>query len=58
MSLERSWVAPLSAKMRENRLKWFGHVKRKTYDAPMRRIKSIIVEGNLSRERPRRTWEK
>ncbi|XP_057517905.1 uncharacterized protein LOC130798828 [Amaranthus tricolor] len=50
-------VAPFSAKMRENGLRWFGHVQRKTYDAPVRRIECIIVEGKRSRWRPRRTWE-
>ena len=54
---EKLEVGPLSAKMRENKLRWFGHVHRKTYDAPVRRIKSIIVEGKRSQERPRRTWE-
>jgi hypothetical protein len=54
---EKLGVAPLSAKMRENRLRWFGHVKRKTYDAPVRRIESIIVEGKRGRGRPRKTWE-
>ena len=54
---EKLWVAPLSAKMRENRFKWFGHVQRKTHDAPVRRIECIIVEGKKSRGRPRRTWE-
>ena len=42
-------VAPISAKMRENRLRWFGHVQRKTHDAPVRRIECIIVEGKRSR---------
>ena len=54
---EKLGVAPLSAKMRENRLRWFGHVQRKTHDAPVRRIECIIVEGKRSRGRPRRTWE-
>ena len=31
--------------MWENRLRWFGHVKRKTHDGPVRRIECIIVEG-------------
>ena len=43
--------------MRENRLRWFGHVKRKTNDAPVRRGESIIVKGKRGRGRPRRTWE-
>ena len=46
-------VAPISAKMRKNRLRWFGYVQRKTFDAPMRRIESIIIESKRSRERPR-----
>ena len=50
-------VAPLSAKTREGRLRWFGHVKRKTYYAFVRRIKSIIVESKISRRRPRKTRE-
>ncbi|XP_057532968.1 uncharacterized protein LOC130810861 [Amaranthus tricolor] len=50
-------VAPIFGKMRENRLRWFGHVQRKTFVAPMRRVESIIVEGKRSRERPRRTWD-
>ena len=54
---EKLGVAPFFAKMRENRLRWFGHVQRKTHDAPIRRIKCIIVEGNRSRGRLRRTWE-
>ena len=50
---EKLGVAPLSAKMRENRLRWFGHVQRKTHDAPIRRIECIIVESKRSRGRPR-----
>ena len=48
--------APVSEKMRENRLRWFGHVQRTSFDAPVRRDKSIIVEGKRSRGRPRRSW--
>ena len=55
---ERLGVAPISAKMHENRLRWFGHVHRNTFDTPVRRIESIIVEGKRSRGRPRRTWDK
>ena len=54
---EKLGVAPLSTKMRENRSRWFGHVQRKTHDAPVRRIECIIVEGKKSRGRPRRTYE-
>ena len=50
-------VALISRKMRENRLRWFGHVQKKTFIAPVRRVESIIVEGKRSRGRPRRTWD-
>ena len=48
---EKLGVAPLSAKMRENKLKWFEHVQRKPIEAPVGRIETIIVEGKKSRER-------
>ncbi|XP_057542495.1 uncharacterized protein LOC130820948 [Amaranthus tricolor] len=53
---EKLSVTPLSAKMRENRLKWFGHVQRKTVGRPVRRMESIIVEGKKSRGRHKKTW--
>lgn len=52
---ERLGVA-LSSKLRENRLKCFRHVKRKTADAPVRMVESLIVEGKRSRDRPKRIW--
>ena len=45
---EKLEVAPISSKMRENRLRWFVHVQRKTLDAPVWRIESIIVDGKRS----------
>ena len=44
-------------KMRENRLRWFGHVQRKTFVAPVGKVESIIVEGKRGLGRPRRTWD-
>ena len=52
---EKLGVALLSAKMRENRLRWFRHVQRKTHDVPVRRIQCIIMESKKSRGRPRKT---
>ena len=34
-------VAPISAKTRENRLRWFEHVQRMTFDASVRKIESL-----------------
>ena len=39
---EKLGVSPLAAKMRENRLRWFGHVQKKDFDSPVRRVESII----------------
>ena len=37
-------VAPIEHKMRETRLRWFGHIKRRSQDAPMRRCKRMTFE--------------
>ena len=31
-------VVPIEEKMRETRLRWFGHVRRRSIDAPVRRV--------------------
>ncbi|KAL6545049.1 hypothetical protein OROHE_009956 [Orobanche hederae] len=38
-------VAPISAKAREGRLRWFGHVRRRQASAPVRRVESLLVLG-------------
>ena len=52
-------VAPIEFKMMENRLRWFGHVSRRSSDAPVRRIEGWqsdrIARG---RGRPKKTWRK
>ena len=47
---EKLRVASLSAKMRENRLRWFRHVQRKTHDAPVRKIECISGGQKKSRK--------
>ena len=49
-------VAPIEDKMREYRLRWFGHVERRPIDAPVRRVEKIDIEqGKKLRGRPKMT---
>lgn len=38
-------VVPMDEKMREARLRWFGHMKRRSVDAPIRRCERLLVLG-------------
>ena len=50
-------VASIEEKMRKNRLRWFGHVRRRPTDAPIRRVEHISL-GQVKRAqgRPKKTW--
>jgi len=50
-------VASIEEKMRENRLRWFDHVRRRPTDAPVRRVERINL-GKVKRAqgRPKKTW--
>ncbi|VFQ92223.1 unnamed protein product [Cuscuta campestris] len=51
-------MAPVEDKMREARLRWFGHVRRRDADAPVRRCERITVIGrSRGRGRPRKNWK-
>nr|GFA30552.1 hypothetical protein [Tanacetum cinerariifolium] len=39
------------------RLRWFGHVKRRPQSAPVRRVKSLTVDGARRSGRPKLRWE-
>ena len=41
-------VASIEEKIRENRLRWFGHVRRRPADAPVRRVERINL-GQVKR---------
>jgi len=50
-------LAPMDAKMREARLRWFGHVRRRSPDAPVRRCERLAVVGTRrGRGRPKKYW--
>jgi len=43
MIREKVGFAPIEDKMRETRLKWFGHVKSRSENRPVRRCKTISL---------------
>ncbi|GKD30211.1 hypothetical protein Tco_1240989 [Tanacetum coccineum] len=43
--------------MRERRLRWFGHVKRRPQSAPVRRVKPLTINRARRRGRPKLRWE-
>nr|GEZ53568.1 polyprotein, putative [Tanacetum cinerariifolium] len=44
-------------KMREGRLRWFGHVQRRPQSAPLRSIEALIVKGLRRMGRSKLRWE-
>ena len=50
-------VTPIKEKMRENRQRWFGYVRRRPTDAPVRRVEHIKLEQvKRAQGRPKKTW--
>jgi len=51
-------VAPIEEKMRKSRLRCFGHVKRRSVVAPVRRCESIdLPDGKRGRGRPKKSLD-
>ncbi|GJS12252.1 putative cytochrome P450 [Tanacetum coccineum] len=44
-------------KMRERRLRWFGHVKKRPQTSPVRRVEAMLVDSLRRRARPKLMWE-
>ncbi|XP_070013999.1 uncharacterized protein [Nicotiana sylvestris] len=54
---EKVGVAPLEDKMREARLRWFGHIQRKSTETPVRRCERLAVVGTgRGIGRPKKYW--
>ncbi|KAF3636195.1 hypothetical protein FXO37_25555 [Capsicum annuum] len=54
---EKVGVTPVECKMREARLRWFGYVKRRGMDAPVRRCERLALDGfKRGRGRPKKYW--
>ncbi|PHT49483.1 hypothetical protein CQW23_09230 [Capsicum baccatum] len=54
---EKVGVTPVECKAREVRLRWFGHVKRRGMDSPVRRCVRIALDGfRRGRGRPKKYW--
>ena len=43
-------VAPIKEKMRENQLRWFVHIQRRSINAPVRKSDAIHIKGNAKDE--------
>ncbi|KAI8550503.1 hypothetical protein RHMOL_Rhmol06G0112100 [Rhododendron molle] len=51
-------VAPIEERLRENRLRWFGHVYSRPKDAVVKRVDMITLGSNTSgRDRPKLTLD-
>ncbi|GJS65768.1 retrovirus-related pol polyprotein LINE-1 [Tanacetum coccineum] len=44
-------------KMREGRLRWFRHVRRRPQSSSVRRVEALVVDGLRRRGRPKLRWE-
>jgi hypothetical protein len=49
-------VAPVTEKMRSNRLAWYGHVMRKDESHITKRVMIMIVDGHPRRGRHKKRW--
>jgi len=50
-------VASIESKMREVRLRWFGHIRRRPRGAPVRRCETIkCLDYRRSRGRAKKSW--
>ena len=54
----RVWVYSMEQRLRENRLRWFGHVVRMEEDDAIKRVRKMQIPGEArGRRRPKFTWD-
>ncbi|KAH0434466.1 hypothetical protein IEQ34_026824 [Dendrobium chrysotoxum] len=54
---EKVGVAPVEDKIRDSCLRWFGHIKRRPPDDPVRKVEVLdLTYVKKSRGRPKKTW--
>ncbi|XGW34880.1 hypothetical protein V3C99_018711 [Haemonchus contortus] len=49
-------TAPVQLKMREQRLRWFGHVLRRPQSHPIRKAMEFEAQGKRPRGAPKKSW--
>ena len=49
-------IAKMGEKLRNARLRWYGHIKRREEDYVGKRMMEVAVPGRKKRGRPRRSW--
>ena len=49
-------VEPITTAIRSGRLRWYGHVMRKSYEDRVKKCMELRVDGRRPVGRPRRTW--
>jgi len=55
---DRVGVAPIEEKLTQHRLRWFGHVQRRSPEAPVRSgVLKHVDNGKKGRGRPKLTWD-
>ena len=52
------WQVDAALVMRERRLRWYGHVKRRQGDGILGEVMQMEIPGTRPRGRPKKTWIK
>ena len=53
---DRLGIPNLKDSLRQNRLRWFGHVQRMDVENPVSKCRFFDVEGTRGKGRPKKTW--